>query len=1236
MGQVGRSSAGGIRAFLSVDYRVLAVRISLVCAFAFLSTFGNVSAAQAAVDWVVNVSDVGSDPMAAGGTVNYGVSVSNNGFTDAGATTLQLQIPANSVFDSATGTITGCAPTSSPGPSVVTCNVPALASGATASVTAHVRALSQGAITLSATVPATGDADGSNNTASQLTTITSGANLGLTVSAPATATSGSQVTLQYTVTNFGPDNAVSFTFSFPAPTGLTSFSVPGGCSLAGATYTCTFANSIAVNGTFNFSITALVSAAGGSTVTSSSSLTASSPADPVASNNTATANISITAGTDVALTMSRAPSGSLNVGTSATFTINASYSGDSPNGLVIEDIIPSNFSITSVTPSGGSGWSCTTAGQTVQCSRASGAGAGANVSLGSIAIATQVISSGTVTNTATISAAGPAESFLGNNTASNGATLLDPIVDLRANKSGPNNPALVVVGNSYNYIVSASNVGNAPFFGTLVLTDTLPSQLQVSSYTLNGWSCSPTAPVAGPASIVCQRVYTSGSPLGVGATTPAITFGTLVMGSGAITNAVEVSSPDANIADLNASNNTASYAVTSSDASGAANLRVVKSAALPSLAAGDIQTFTIEIINDGPALATSVVFTDNVTGLINSSAGPTGAGFVSGSVVPNAAGSFSCTSNPTGGTSRNYNCNFTDIPVCTAGSDCPVVTISVRPGGNAGGRSNSASAISSAVADPNLTNNTGSASFTIDGRADVTVSKSATPSPAVAGQNLTYVITAQNIGNGLSSADNVTVIDTLPANLRFVSTVPSAGICSVAPAASSVTGPGNNQVTCNLGSIANGAQRTLQIVVQPLNVLRGTSVGNGVTVSTSTLGDNLGNNTALINTTVQNPVLDILVNNDDTPDPVVVGDNMTYSISVTNAGPSTAENVEIQDSLPASRLSYQSHTITGGGVCTTVPTVGQIGGSLNCSFATLPAGATRLLTITMRAEVKGVTSNTADITSDEIAAGFDSIEPNNHDSEQTTIRSRADLEVVSKIPSVATPNLRDDFVYTIKIRNNVDVGLSDADDVILVDTLPAGMALTGSPSGAVVAGTSSLNSCTGNAGATSFTCNFGTMTNGAEVDITVPVELVSVTSLPHVFNNTASATTSSFDTQPGNNSNSGSVSVGSSAISGKVFRDFGNDGSMAGGDTGVSGLSITLSGTSFDGNPVTQTRTTLADGSYSFPLVPQGDLHHHTRGNRRAASDQWHQLGGHCRRNAFGRAGHHGHFATSQYKRTRL
>ena len=70
--------------------------------------------------------------------------------------------------------------------------------------------------------------------------------------------------------------------------------------------------------------------------------------------------------------------------------------------------------------------------------------------------------------------------------------------DLRANKSASANP--VLEGTPFNFNISTTNLGNQPFAGTLVMTDSIPAGLRVDSYAaLNGWTCA-TPPMAGATS----------------------------------------------------------------------------------------------------------------------------------------------------------------------------------------------------------------------------------------------------------------------------------------------------------------------------------------------------------------------------------------------------------------------------------------------------------------------------------------------------------------------------------------------------------------------------------------------------------------------------------------------------------------------------------------------------------------------------------------------------------------
>ncbi|MCU0826024.1 MAG: hypothetical protein MUE52_01110 [Tabrizicola sp.] len=1176
------------------SWKAIFVRTLLALFLVLTGLLGANTAQAQSIDWVLNLSDAGSDPTAAGGTIDYGITITNDGFDPAPATTITLTIPATTTFTGGTGTITGCAPTPAVGPISVTCTVPALASDGVATLTAQLLTTTAGSVTLGASVPTAGDINLDNNALSETTTVTAGADISLELTGPATAASGSVITYSFIATNNGPDPASNVVLQFPVPSGIANPVPPAGCVLSASVFDCTIAGPIPVGGQVALDFQGQIASSAGSTITATGSVGGGTPADPVTANNSATLSTSVTAGSDLTITKDRSPGGTLLTGETVTFTLVPSYTGDSPSDIVVTDPIPANYDIESVTAPG---WSCTVSGQSISCTRPAGSGPGANVPLGPITIVTTAISAGTATNTATIAAGGPVDPVPDNNSDTDGgATIADPVADLEARKSGPV-PPLVVVGNPYSFAISTANLGNADFFGTVVMTDSIPAGLSVTGYAENGWSClpaaTPAAPLVGPVDVVCTRVYTSAAPLAVGSVTPPVVIQTTVTGAGAIVNSMTVTSPDANLPDPNLPNNTVTYAVGSSLGADSADIGIIKNAALASLPVGEIQTYTLEVTNSGPQPSTSVTLTDSLTNLINSLEGPTGAGFVSASIVANSATGVSCTTAPAGGNGRSLSCSIATLPVCTVGATCPVITLQVRPGGEAGGRTNSASVVSTVTADPDFGNNTDAVNFSVDARADVTVTKSASANPIPAGQDLIYVIAAQNLGNGLSSASAVTITDTLPANLTFVSAVPSAGSCSTAPASGSTTGPGNNTLICDLGTIGNGGQQTVTVTVRPNLATRSTTLTNSVSVTTATTETDLTNNSASIDTDVSAPSVDLLINKDDTVDPLTLGDNTVYLVTVTNLGPSAAEDVVVTDTLPASRLTYQSHTLPADGSCSSVPAVGSFGGTLTCSFPYIAAGETRTIAITALGVAKGVGINNASVASDETQLGFESNLLNNDAEERTTLRTRADVEVVSKVATPGTVNLREPFTYLIVVRNNTGPGRAEADDVVVNDTLPAGMELTGTPTVNVTAGTASSTSCTGAAGGTSFSCSLGTLSGGISgvggtVEITVPVRVVALSSNPQSLINTAIVATSSLDEVPSNNSNSGPVNVNGSSIAGSVFRDFADDGALDGSDTGIGGVTMTLTGTTVDGATITLTTTTAPDGSYSFDFLPEG------------------------------------------------
>jgi uncharacterized repeat protein (TIGR01451 family) len=106
-----------------------------------------------------------------------------------------------------------------------------------------------------------------------------------------------------------------------------------------------------------------------------------------------------------------------------------------------------------------------------------------------------------------------------------------------------------------------------------------------------------------------------------------------------------------------------------------------------------------------------------------------------------------------------------------------------------------------------------------------------------------------------------------------------------------------------------------------------------------------------------------------------VGVAMTYTIKVTNGGPSSATGVTMKDTLPKN-AGYASSTRTQG-TCT----AGK--GTVTCSLGNLAAGATATITVTVKPTAKGAAVDTATVTS---TSPIDPNQANNTSSVTTTVR----------------------------------------------------------------------------------------------------------------------------------------------------------------------------------------------------------------------------------------------------------
>ena len=122
--------------------------------------------------------------------------------------------------------------------------------------------------------------------------------------------------------------------------------------------------------------------------------------------------------------------------------------------------------------------------------------------------------------------------------------------------------------------------------------------------------------------------------------------------------------------------------------------------------------------------------------------------------------------------------------------------------------------------------------------ADLKVAKTGSPGSLILGNNLTYTLTVTN--NGPDNATGVTVSDTLPTGVSFVSASTSRGSCG-----------GTATVACNLGTLGPSQSATVAIVVN-MNTVG--SVTNTASVGGDRKDSVSSNNTSTVTTLVRSPL----------------------------------------------------------------------------------------------------------------------------------------------------------------------------------------------------------------------------------------------------------------------------------------------------------------------------------------------------------------------------------------------
>jgi len=231
------------------------------------------------------------------------------------------------------------------------------------------------------------------------------------------------------------------------------------------------------------------------------------------------------------------------------------------------------------------------------------------------------------------------------------------------------------------------------------------------------------------------------------------------------------------------------------------------------------------------------------------------------------------------------------------------------PAGTTGSLSNRAR-VTSTTADPTPANDRSTTATTVAAVADLSVAKTG-QAVDTAGTSTTWTVQATNAGP--STATGVVVSDTLPAGVTGV-TASDGGTYSAV---------GNVVTWPTLASLASGASTAAYTVTATIPAGTTGSLNNRARVAGTSADPTPANDRQATTTTIA-AVADLSASA-VAPATAVPGAQITFTVSVSNTGPSTATSVIMTDTLPTG-VTFVS--ATGGGVhaagVVTWPTIASI------------------------------------------------------------------------------------------------------------------------------------------------------------------------------------------------------------------------------------------------------------------------------------------------------------------------
>ncbi|GBF78759.1 DUF11 domain-containing protein [Aphanothece sacrum] len=205
--------------------------------------------------------------------------------------------------------------------------------------------------------------------------------------------------------------------------------------------------------------------------------------------------------------------------------------------------------------------------------------------------------------------------------------------------------------------------------------------------------------------------------------------------------------------------------------------------------------------------------------------------------------------------------------------------------------------------------------------ADLSVTQTASATSVGLGETFTYTIQVTN--NGSVTSKGVTLVETLPEPVTFVS-------ASLTPFQQT-----DNTFTFDIGDLGAGESQTVEISVIAPTLLTG-SITSSTSVSSQTNDPDTTNNLASLSTEVTAPELpDLAITRTDSSGAVNLKTPYSYTLTVTNNGSVAATEVVLTERLPSTVDVISATTNIPGLQPNPVDIIGN--GYSNCNIGNYPS-----------------------------------------------------------------------------------------------------------------------------------------------------------------------------------------------------------------------------------------------------------------------------------------------------------